>query len=79
MWRRVGLVGTYVSEELVALYSSETSVRTRPTRRQIPKDDILHNNRSKNCPQFDVISSFQCSKIFIGAFFNKLGYRVLAD
>jgi hypothetical protein len=43
--RCVGLVRTDVLE---APGSSETSVLTRPTRRNIPEDTILHSHRREN-------------------------------
>jgi hypothetical protein len=44
LWR-VALVRTKVWEEISA---SETSVVTRPTRRSIPEDTILHSHHSEN-------------------------------
>jgi hypothetical protein len=64
MLRRVALVRTDVSEELVpsspilvtlmkeALSSSETSVLTRSARRDIPKDGILHIHRRENLSSY---------------------------
>jgi hypothetical protein len=53
MLRRVPLVRTDFSEELrlhhqEALCSSETSVLTRTTRRNIPEDDVLQSHRRQN-------------------------------
>jgi hypothetical protein len=49
MLRRVALVRTDVSE---ALTSSETSVITRGTRRNIPEDPILHSRRRENLKSY---------------------------
>jgi hypothetical protein len=35
-----------------ALISSETSVLTRPIRRNIPEDDILHSHRRENLESY---------------------------
>jgi hypothetical protein len=60
MLRRVGLVGTDVSE---ALSSSETSVLTRPTRRNIPEDVILHSHRHENLRSYIIFSTFTYDSI----------------
>jgi UDP-N-acetylglucosamine 2-epimerase len=49
MLRRVAIVGTDVSD---ALNSSETSVRTRASRRNIPEDTILHSHRRENLKSY---------------------------
>jgi hypothetical protein len=68
MLRRMALVRTDVSEELrvsfirvtrkEALGSSETSILTRTTRRNITEDTILHSHRRENLKSYK--SSLLC-------------------
>jgi hypothetical protein len=50
-----------------ALSSSETSVLTRTTRRNIPEDTILHSHRRENLKSYEKIScsSFQVTEYII--------------
>jgi hypothetical protein len=41
-----------------ALSSSETSVHTRTTRRNIPEDAILHSHRRENLKSYMILSLF---------------------
>jgi hypothetical protein len=54
MLLRVGLVRTDVSEELSPSF---IRVLTRPTRRNIPEDAILHSHRHENLKSYIVPSS----------------------
>jgi hypothetical protein len=67
--RRVALVITDVSEELSAsilvtlmmeaLSSSEMSVLTRATRRNVPEDGVLHSHRRENQKSYKVLQTFR--------------------
>jgi hypothetical protein len=46
-----------------AVCSSETSIFTRATRRDIPEDDILHSHCSENLTSYN--SGVVCSCVFV--------------
>jgi hypothetical protein len=74
MLRRVALVRTEVSEELSA--SSETSIRTRATRRNMPEDPILHSHRRENLKSYinvKIIEIHSLRKMLLRIWFHSEG------
>jgi hypothetical protein len=68
MLRRVTLVSTDESDERIAsiivtrmlevIGSSETPDLTRPTRRNIPEDDVLHSHRRENLKSYIALTGW---------------------
>jgi hypothetical protein len=64
MLRRVALVSAVPSSPILVTLtnetpsSSETSIRTRGTRRNIPEDDILHSHRRENLKSYITLTGW---------------------
>jgi hypothetical protein len=46
--------------KMEAIRSSETSVKTRPTQRHIPEDDILHSHLCENLKSYKISIVYKC-------------------
>jgi hypothetical protein len=62
-----------------ALSTSETSVLTRATRRNIPKDAILHSHRRENLKSYIILEKFTYPESFLASRQSKAIGLSLAD
>jgi hypothetical protein len=49
--------------KMEAIRSSETSIRTRSTRRHIPEDGILRSHRRENLKSYKFVLVYKCNTV----------------